>query len=249
MMIWRYDGSFEGFLSAVVQSYTDKTLPNLLTKSEVEIGLFDEILDVSTNTKDALKLLHAIEKQLGKKIKEKIYHTFLCDDQPFENDLLRYIRLGFKEPSLLEMISHPLVYAIEEYQKRTLRTIHKMNAFSRFETLEDGTLYAQISPPRNVLPLMGGHFKKRFKHERFIIHDLKRSMALIYDGDSLELHNIHDYDLPQRSCDEEKYQHLWKRFFDHVAISERFNPKLQRSHVPLLYREWMCEFKNQLLLK
>ena len=76
-MIWRYDGSFEGFLSAVVQSYTDKTLPDLLTKSEVEIGLFDEILDISTNTKDALKLLHAVEKQLGKKIKEKIYHTFL----------------------------------------------------------------------------------------------------------------------------------------------------------------------------
>ncbi len=241
-MIWRYDSSFEGFLSAVVRSYTDKSLPDFLTRTEVEMGLFDEILDIPTNTADAYKLLNAIENQLGTKIKHKVFHTFLCDDQPFENDLLRYIRLGFKDPSLLERISHPLVYSIEEYQKRTLRTVHKMNAFSRFETLEEGTLYAQIAPPRNVLPLMGGHFKKRFQHERFIIHDLKRSTALVYDKKTLELHTIHDYEEPVRSEDEATYQHLWKRFFDHVAITQRLNPKLQRSHVPLLYREWMCEF-------
>lgn len=242
MIIWRYDGSFEGYLSAVVRSYTDKTLPDLLTKTEVKMGLFDEILDIPIDTTDALKLIHAIDKQLGKEIKEKIYHTFLCDDMPFENDLLRYIRLGFKEPSLLEMISHPLIYAIEEYQKRTLRTVHKMNAFSRFETLEDGTLYAQISPPRNVLPLMGGHFKKRFKEERFIIHDLKRSIALVYDTKTLELHSVHDYVIPKRSLDEQTYQNLWKRFFDHVTITQRINQNLQRSHVPLLYRHLMCEF-------
>lgn len=243
-MIWIYDGSFVGFLSAVVKSYHEKTLPEILTKTPPDGGLFDEIIEVINTPEDVAKLSKSIRTQLGKTIEERIFHTFLCDDVPFENDLLRYIRLGLKDPANLTLLSHPIVYAIESYQRRVLRALHKMNAYLRFETLDEGTLYAKIAPACNTLPLMGKSFKNRLRNEKFIIHDLKRSLALIYDGQELHIHNVHAIDLPQHSSDELYYQHLWKRFFDSVAITERLNPKLQKQHVPLYYRDYMCEFKS-----
>lgn len=243
-MTWIYDGSFEGFLSAVIKSYREKMLPDLLTKTPPNEGLFDEIIEVVNVPEDVVKLSQSIRLQLGQKIEERIFHTFLCDDEPFENDLLRYIRLGLKDPMTLTLLSHPTVYAIEIYQRRVLRALHKMNAYLRFESLDEGTLYAKISPPCNTLPLMGKSFTNRLRDEKFIIHDLKRARALIYDGKELHIHNLHAIDLPQHSSDELYYQHLWKRFFDSVAITERLNPKLQRQHVPLYYREYMCEFDS-----
>lgn len=241
-MTWRYDGSFEGFLSAVVRTYREKRLPDHLTKTLPKETLFESLLTIPTDYEDAAKLLQAIKNTLGKKAYERIVHTFLCDDQEIENDLLRYIRLGFKEPSILENLSHPTIYSVEGYQRRVLSTLHTMNAYVRFRSLEDGTLYAPFHPPRNVLPLMGGHFTKRFSDEKFILHDVKRAMALTYDGKNISLHHVHAFETPKTSEDELRFSALWKNFFTNVSLKSRQNLQAQQRHVPLLYRQWMCEF-------
>jgi probable DNA metabolism protein len=56
------------------------------------------------------------------------------------------------------------------------------------------------------------------------------------------IHKVADFDLPLLSDNEEKFQKLWKLFFENVTIKKRKNLKLQQNFVPLLYRKYMTEF-------
>lgn len=241
-MLWCYDGTFEGFLSAVAHSYRHKVLPDILHRGEMQHGLFDSPQWIRTDPQEAFSVLDAIRSRLGRDTAQRIFHAHLCDDSNPERELLLYIRMGLKDRGYLDDLAHPVIYTVEQYQKRVLSTLHRLHAFTRFEQLSDLTLYARIAPPRNVLPLMGPHFRKRFGEERFIIHDTRRTQALLYADGRLDLRNVHAYEIPKRSADEARFQQLWKRFFDTVAIEERCNPVLQRQTVPLKYREFMTEF-------
>ncbi len=242
-MLWSYDGSFEGFLSAVVCSYEEKTLPDTLTCNASETTLFDAPRIINTDLKKAHTLLLALRKHLDKTITRRIYHAHLCDEDAIETALLRYVRLVLKSPAMAQHIGHSDIYTINASERRLFNVLHQMYGFVRFEMLHDGMLYAQIAPPCNVLPKIGAHFKKRFADEHFIIHDLKRQNALLYDTKTFDIQSVADFDIPQKSEDEMQFQQLWKRFFTAVAIQERANPKLQRRWVPLHYRELMHEFK------
>jgi len=57
-----------------------------------------------------------------------------------------------------------------------------------------------------------------------------------------EIRTIASFETPAYSSDEEKFKTLWKSFFKAAAVKERFNPKLQQSWVPLIYRTYMYEF-------
>lgn len=242
-MLWLYDGSFEGFLCALHRSYMHKCIPEFLTSDRAKLDLLSEPVTIETDLGVAKKVSKSISKHFPKHIIERIYHVFLCDDVAREKELLLYIRMGFKALVLLEDLSHPVVYTIEQYQKRIFSTIHKMYAFTRFEMLEDGLLYAKIVPPRNVLPLLGKHFVKRLGAERFIIHDISRGWIVVYNGIGLEMHAVLDASEPVLHDREQEFQNLWKTFFNTVSIESRKNYKVQRNFVPLLYRGLMTEFK------
>lgn len=242
MTTWSYDGTFEGFLSLINESYLQKSLPDAITSEEAEPSLIDEQMWIETDEAIARKVARSLQEKFPKEAFQRIKHAFLCDDSHPERELLLYIRLGFKSPHYLDDFAHPIVYAIHAHERRVLSTLHKMNAYLRFEELEDKTLYARIAPPRNVLPLMGGHFRKRLRGENFIIHDTARSIALLHQWGESRMMSIASYDIPTLSSEEEKFRSLWKTFFERVAIESRINPKLQQSHVPLKYRTYMSEF-------
>ena len=77
----------------------------------------------------------------------------------------------------------------------------------------------------------------------FIIHDVKRSLAFVKNDELREIRLIAAFDAPIFSSEEEKFKALWKSFFKAAAVESRYNPKLQQSWVPLLYRTYMSEFQ------
>lgn len=242
MIIWCYDGTFEGFLSLVSESYTQKTVPDLITSDVSSASLLDERIWIETDEAVARRVATSLNERFSKEALQRLRYAFLCDDSAPERDLLLYIRLGFKSPEFLEDFAHPIVYAVHGYERRLLSTLHKMNAYLRFEELEDKTLYARIAPPRNVLPLMGGHFRKRLRGENFIIYDTARSIALLHRESNIEMMRVSSIESLRFSEEEASFQNLWKTFFNSVAIESRINPSLQRSHVPIKYRTYMSEF-------
>lgn len=197
---------------------------------------------IEYNEEKSYKVLEALKKKFKKKYFESILNTFMCDSVEFEKDLLNYIALGFKDQRELENINNESVFKIINLQKEFFSVYHKMSGFVRFEELDDGTLYAKIDVKFNVLYYLGKHFSKRFNNQKYIIHDIKRKLAFLHNEDYKGIENVSSFKAPTMSKDEEKFQKLWKTFFDSVSIESRKNKKLQQQFVPLIYRTYMSEF-------
>jgi len=242
-MILLYDGSFEGFLSLVYEVYYEKLQVNSIVKKMPESLLFERFHEVFTDEAKARKVLEAISKHFTKEQQRTLINIVLCDSRAYEMALLEYLRIGFKNQKELRNITNASLFFIQNLEKELLCLVHKMYGFTRFEELEDGTLYAKIETKFNIVPFLGEHFCKRLGNIPFIIHDVKRSLAFVKNDELREIRLIAAFDAPIFSSEEEKFKALWKSFFKAAAVESRYNPKLQQSWVPLLYRTYMSEFQ------
>ncbi|QIR77351.1 TIGR03915 family putative DNA repair protein [Sulfurospirillum diekertiae] len=241
-MILLYDGSFEGYLSLVYEVYYEKLEVSTIVKKMPETLLFERFHEVFTDEIKAHKVLDAMTRHFTKEQQRTIFHSVLCDTRDYEMALLEYIRIGFKNPKELRNITNASLFYIQNLEKELLCLVHKMYGFTRFEELEDGTLYAKIETKFNIVPFLGDHFCKRLGNIPFIIHDVKRALAFVKNDELREIRSIATFDTPTYSSEEEKFKSLWKVFFKSAAVESRYNPKLQKSWVPLLYRTYMSEF-------
>ena len=242
-MILLYDGSFEGFLSLVYEVYYEKLQVNSIVKKMPESLLFERFHEVFTDEAKARKVLEAISKHFTKEQQRTLINIVLCDSRAYEMALLEYLRIGFKNQKEFRNITNASLFFIQNLEKELLCLVHKMYGFTRFEELEDGTLYAKIETKFNIVPFLGEHFCKRLGNIPFIIHDVKRSLAFVKNDELREIRLIAAFDAPIFSSEEEKFKALWKSFFKAAAVESRYNPKLQQSWVPLLYRTYMSEFQ------
>lgn len=60
--------------------------------------------------------------------------------------------------------------------------IHRLKGLLRFMESSGGVFYAPYSPDNDITEILMLHFTERFKSERFVIHDVKRKIAGMYDG-------------------------------------------------------------------
>ena len=244
-MILVYDGTFEGFLSLVYEVYYKKLKPIKIYRTLPNEMIFDDIIKIDTTKEEYEKVLNALKIKFPNEMIEKILNIFMCDSKDFELALLEYIIIGFKESKQLFNINNSCVFYLNSLEKELFRNVHKMTGFIRFEELEDKTLYAKVESKFNVVYFLGNHFLKRFNNQNFIIHDINRKLAFVKIENDFSIQEVAYFDEPIYSSNEEKFQKLWKSFFKGVTINERKNLKLQTQMVPLLYRTYMSEFKNQ----
>jgi len=244
-MILIYDGSFEGFLTLVHEVYYQKIEPKAIYKMTPQNLCFDEIHTIETDMEKAKKVFTALKKHFLKLHLTTIYHIFLCDSQNFENDLLHFIQLGFKDIANLSNITNASIFRVHSLEKEYLRLSHKMYGFTRFEELYDQILYAKIETKFNILMLLGNHFSKRLGNHPFIIHDIPRSLAYIRENNQSNIKEVAAFETPTHSDAEMHFKKLWETFFHSVSIENRKNHKLQKQLVPLLYRAHMSEFQDE----
>lgn len=241
-MILIYDKTFEGFLTLVYEVYYKKIKVNEIRNKPIETLFSNEVLEVTTNEERATKVLNAIKKAFPKECFETIVNIFMCDTKDFEFNLLKFIILGFKNKNELSNITNSEVFYLQNLEKELFRHVHLMYGFTRFEELDDGTLYAKIETKFNVVYFLGRHFFKRLNNQNFIIHDIDRKLAFIKNEDYTSIENISSFEEPKLSKDEKKFNKLWNTFFKSVTINEKENKKCQQNFVPLLYRTYMTEF-------
>ncbi|MCT7569186.1 TIGR03915 family putative DNA repair protein [Aliarcobacter butzleri] len=241
-MILVYDGTFEGFLSLVYEVYYKKLKPIKIYKTLPNEMIFEEILELKTSKENTIKVLNAIKTKFPKELIQRILNIFMCDSKEFELYLLEYIIIGFKEVKQLYNINNSCVFYLNNLEKELFRNVHKLTGFIRFEELEDGTLYAKVESKFDVVYFLGKHFLKRFNNQNFIIHDLNRKLAFVKMQNDFSVQEVAFFDEPNYSSNEQKFQKLWKSFFNAVTIKERLKPKLQKQLVPSLYRTYMSEF-------
>jgi probable DNA metabolism protein len=241
-MIVVYDGSIEGFLSLVYKVYYDKLQPTSIMKEMPQTLFLDEVIEIETQLDHSHKVLDALKEKFTSENFNRVLHIFMCDSREFELDLLHYIIVGFKNQKELSNINNQNVFKILELEKELFRTVHLMYGFVRFEELDDGTLYVKVENKFNIVYFLAKHFLKRFNNQKFIIHDINRKIAYIKNTQMQGIQEVAEFDIPEYSQNEEKFQNLWKKFFNTVTIESRENKKAQQNFVPLLYRTYMTEF-------
>ena len=111
--------------------------------------------------------------------------------------------------------------------------------------LKGEVLYAPIEPDHDVCELLAEHFCDRFRNDPFIIHDKKRSKALVASAGEWYISEFTEQNLPALSDAESEYRELWKKYFSAIAIKERINPKCQRNFMPVRYWKNLTEMQKK----
>ena len=116
-----------------------------------------------------------------------------------------------------------------------------MVQFIRFADIGGGLYYAHITPQANVVPLIMGHFSKRFNIQPFIIHDPRHCLSGVFDTKKWWLVEGVPQGISLPTAIEDRYQELWQRFYKTIAIPERKNLVVQRGFMPKRFWGDMCE--------
>lgn len=249
-MIAIYDGTFNGFLTAVFECYEYKWHPCSIQKYQTA-NLFEETQNITTCIEKSIGVWKGIQNYGGRNAQNLIYRVFLSELNEMENTLLQLIQKVIKtQGNVLQNPADSIISKALRINKMIGREKHRMDAFIRFRKTKDNIYFAIIHPDFNVLPLNISHFKKRYADQQWIIYDVKRKYGFYYDLQKVE--EVH-LELPKALTqnfgytnsyfdeDEKQYQHLWKQYFDATNITSRKNMKLHQQHVPKRYWKYLIE--------
>ena len=242
-MVYEYDGTFFGFLSALFDGYYDGVQQITAITASPERDLFSDVKTVDTNPGKAGRIIRALQEQCGMKACHYLYYGFMAEEENRETWLLRYIRLAFHyKREFLHHLSEEPVWKVRQMARRTGNERHKLLGLLRFRELSGGLLYAPVAPTCCVVPLMAPHFAARLSQDAWVIHDVKRGFAVVYDKKKLSLVEVcmRNYDL-DLSDNEKAMESLWQRYFATISIKERRNDIVRRSFMPKKYWPYLIE--------
>ncbi|NLO21258.1 MAG: DNA metabolism protein [Syntrophomonadaceae bacterium] len=252
-MDYLYDGSFDGLLTCIYHHYYGAAASSIYQQDYYQPGLMVNTKVVETDPALAKRVYIAIEEKISGDALEKTYHVYLSSDSNKENLILNYLRLGFKMGAKVDHYhSHPDVYSLHKLNRRVGIETHRLLGLLRFK--DTGRfLYAAMSPDHHILTLIADHFADRLAGERWIIHDQKRKLAIVYVGqDDSKMKPIQDkwyltdfaYLMEDDIADKDQHwQQLWQLYFQKIGIESRLNPRLQSQFVPQRYRRHLLEFQ------
>lgn len=251
-IVYRFDGSFAGLLCAAGRAagggFGDRAELGFAAR-ESGCGLFDAVVDVECSRRAAREIWIRHSGPGRSPVLRACFEAY-CSDMP-EKDLHagRVLAALFRGERLsMDALLDPDILHVSRASARSRSQAHKISGLVRFSELPGGIWYAGIAPDCDVLPLVAGHFSHRFGFQDFMLHDLRRSKALLNrtgsgcrmaEGISLP-EDMTVADLP---CTETEalLRRSWARYFDSIAIAERKNRRLQASHMPAKYRDYLPE--------
>lgn len=245
MIDYLYDGTFEGILTCIYHHYYTEKASGIFHRDSYQSTLLGGYMEVETDQMKAVTVYEAIERKISSYDLRRIYKAYLSNDPDKETKILRYIVLGFREGAKISMLhGNQTVFDIQSIEKKIEVEKERMLQFVRFSVMENDVLYARIEPDNDVVELIAGHFCDRFKNEPFIIHDVKRSKALIAYRKKWYISQFDEEDIPEFSADEHDYRRLWKNYFENIAIRERTNPRCQKNFMPVRYWKHLTEVNS-----
>ena len=251
MIIFRYDKTFEGLLTAVFDAYVRRTFPDMLLAEEDPGPLFiTEEHAVITDGEKSGRVWRALFRKLQKEVCNMLMMAWLSEEGGVDGMLLRYMRRVFDSKGQVTTdFSDPDILRVKQLAQKVSRERETLMQFTRFQKGGDNTYFAPVSPRYNALPLSIPYFKDRFRDQKWLIYDIKRRYGFYYDLETVTEVTMEDdghlldgrLDEKLMAEDEKLFQSLWKTYFHSMAIKERINPKLQRQHMPRRFWKYLTE--------
>ncbi|MCL2828071.1 MAG: TIGR03915 family putative DNA repair protein [Oscillospiraceae bacterium] len=237
-----YDGSFEGLLCCVYESYYQKELPSMIFNYEEAQETLFPVKEIVTDRTAAKKVEYSIGQSISKGALRLVRLCYFSHMAEREVTILNFLRMGYKiGPRVTNMLAHDTVRAITKTAQNVASESHFYKEFLRFSEY-NGVLVAIIEPKNFVLPMTSPHFCDRFPSEQFLIYDKTHKVAFVYQNGEKRLIPLEGFELPEADAEEKQYRALWKRFYNTIAIEGRSNPKLRMGNMPKRYWAHMTEF-------
>jgi len=253
MTIFTCEHNWESILSCIYAAFDSRLgHKNIrLTFEPVEqYTLFDDYIHVDVNLEHAQKMMDTINLRISSRVySELAFSAMSCAPDAMDN-IYRVLLLGFNYgPNVLEMVQYADVMRSREIRLALGREMHHFVEFSRFHRIQNGAeaLYvAHIEPKSPLVITLGDHFSDRMPSEHWMIVDDIHKEALIHPKDEdYYLRKLTDEELEKLLLTEsvnDEYTHMWKTFFDTIAIKQLRNPRCQTNLYPNWTRKHAVEF-------
>ncbi len=251
-MVYTYDGTFEGLLTAIFECYSRKEQPaDIAPEKGWQGDMFAKKHEVLSNAKKADRVWNGAQKKLSARNSHLLFHAFLSEETGIEMKIYRFLRRLFEENINIETdFGDPDVLSITQTSQKVKKEAMRMLQFARFQHTTNGLYFCGTEPIYDVIPLAVGQLRKRFADQYWLVYDLKRNYGVLYNGDKLEevaiSHKefnsmngkVNENVLGER---ETFYQELWRSYYTNINIKERKNLRLQRQHMPKRFWKYLPE--------
>lgn len=243
MLAYIYDGSFEGLLTAIFEAYSHKEEPDaIMSEQGLQQDLLAQYVQIETDPAKSDRVYASILRNISQEALKNVYYTYLSDDIEAGILVYLYLKLGWKMGSKVDFhLADKTVFKVMDINRRLKFEAHRLTGFVRFRQVEGDIYYSAVSPDYNVVEVLAPHFAERLSDQKWIIHDVKRELAALYNKKTWIMSEFSAEDIPGNTKDEIHYVKLWKEFFNTLAIPSRINPKLQRQLMPRRYWEHLAE--------
>lgn len=248
-----YDGTFEGFISAVFDVYKMRISEVRIVKYNNETSmLFTQNIEVIFEETKFNRVKNKLVEYLGNSGFQSLWKVTLSELPEVEDILLGVIRYAFlKKQNILGDFGNGYVLQLQEILKKIGREKHRMDAFIRFKLANDGIYYATVEPDFDVIPLVCNHFKNRYADQQWVIYDIKRNYGFYYNLTTVQRVEIQEGANKSNKLlleigwheNEQDFQKLWKNYFNSTTIKSRKNKKLHLQYVPKRYWKYLIEKK------
>ena len=150
-VVYLYDGSFEGFLCCVFESFAQHEIPFAVWTPQRETSTLYPVKDIATDHATARRVFASFGSKLGAETEYLVSRDFLSGREDKELLLIRFLHLAFAlGPGTVKREGHPVVAPLYAMKKSLDWEVDKFQGFVRFEE-HDGMLGAVIHP-KNYIP-------------------------------------------------------------------------------------------------
>jgi probable DNA metabolism protein len=252
-MIFRYDKTWEGLLTAVFDAFARQAFPQrLLGEDEPEPMFCDASYEVHTDRERAERVWQGLRRRTGRRVCNMLLHVWLSEEPAADELIFRYLRKIFDaESDISSDFSDPDVLAAHQIALKVAREGEHVRQFLRFQKGADGSYFAPVAPKYNALPLAVDYLTDRFADQQWLVYDTRRHYGYLYDLQEVREVTMEDdaHLLSGRlsdeilAADERLFQQTWRDYLGALTIKERLNPRLQRQHMPRRFWKYLTEMQ------
>ena len=135
-VIYRSDGSFDGLLCCVFESFARRELPAaILTVAEEQCSLLP-VREIPTDPQKAARVRASIPVKLGSAAGRLIESAFLYGGEGRELAILELMRAGYRlGPRVVSMLDLPEVQTVFSMRRAVENEAHHLTGFVRFSEI------------------------------------------------------------------------------------------------------------------
>ena len=243
MTTYFFDGTKNGLLTCIFESFYDRRIPDDVTTECVQCGLLDETVTIKSDNEKAERVYKCLKNCKTKYLVSDFNLTFRSGEKKRFKVLFDYLNVAIsnKNIDVSKAFALPEIQAFTDLKNRIYTETHRFKGFLRFMETEKGFYYACYEPDNDITELLVPHFTARLQSP-FIIHDIKRNILALCDGKRYKILNGGDNGVTVfMSESEEIFLDLWQQYYKSINIEERKNLRQMRNYMPERYWKNLSE--------